>query len=181
VGFPLMVLLTFLTRYGLTYPGVQDGIVGTFTMFYFGAIAVGSLVGGVLSDRRGTIAPFRVFPLFVVAGAALSVASARPEVICAAWASVGFAFGVRMVVMLPAVMRFAGPHRRPSYSAVSSTFLGLANAAVPPLLGLAIDVDVMGFPHAFLVCGVLAFAGWLLFLRMPSPERAPAEGRTAEF
>jgi len=176
VTLPVMVLLTFLTRYGLSYPGVQDGIVGTFTMFYFGSMAVGSIGGGLLSDRRGTIAPFRVFPLFVMAAAGLSVASARPAVICAAWSLVGFAYGVRMVVVLPAVFRFAGPHRRPSYSAVSFTFLGLANAVIPPLLGLGIDIDVTGFPQAFLACGVLAFAGWLLFLGMPSPERAVPEG-----
>ena len=115
----------------------------------------------------------------IPASAAVStskVVSARPAVICTAWGLIGFAYGVRMVVMLPAVFRFAGPHRRPSYSAVSFTFLGLANGLIPLLLGLAIDVDVMGFPQAFLACGVLAFAGWLLFLGMPSPERAVPEG-----
>ncbi|KPK59297.1 MAG: hypothetical protein AMK73_08715 [Planctomycetes bacterium SM23_32] len=172
VTLPITIMATFLTRWGLTYPGIEAGITGTFTMFYFGLIAPGAFVGGILSDRGGTIAPFRLFPLCVAAGAALAAFSPSPVVVSVAWGLVGFGFGARMVVMLPAVLRYAGPHRRPSYTAASFITLGVANGLVPPLLGVAKDAGVLSFPGVFMLAAALGIAGWLIFLRMPSPEKA---------
>jgi hypothetical protein len=169
---PITIMATFLTKWGLTCPGVEEGITGTFTMFYFGFIAPGAFVGGVLSDRGSTIAPFRVFPVCIVAGAVAAALSRSPVVVSAAWGLVGFAFGVRMVVLLPAVFRYAGPHRRPSYTAVSFITLGVVNGLVPPLLGVAKDAGLIAFPGMFALAAALAAAGWLAFLGMPSPEKA---------
>jgi len=91
---------------------------------------------------------------------------------------VGLAFGTRVTCMLPAIFRFAGPEQRPSYMAVSFTFIGLANAVLPPLVGALIDVNVLSFPAMFLACGVLSVASLLLFVRVPAPTKAadmPAE------
>ncbi|MHC4481902.1 MAG: MFS transporter [Planctomycetota bacterium] len=174
VTLPLTVMLTFFTRYGLTYPGVEEGVAGTFTMFYFGALAVGSLAGGLISDKLGPIAPFRIFPAFSILAVAVAVISRHPLVVSAAWSLAGLAFGVRMVIMLPAVFGFSGPYRRPSYMAVSFTVIALANALVPPLLGLMIDAELLGYEQVFLIFGAVSILGWLLFLRMPTPEPLPA-------
>ncbi len=179
VTVPLTVAVTFLTRYGLTYPGVEDGVIGTFTMVLYPLVGVGGLVGGMISDRMGVIVPFRLVPLFIMAATGMALASAHPAVVSTAWGLTGFALGVRMVIMLPAVFRFASPHRRPSYTALSFTTIGLASAAVPPLLGLMIDAGILEFRHVFALCGLLAFFGWLLFLRMPSPEAPPGPGASA--
>lgn len=171
VTVPLTVITSFLTRYGLTYPGVEAGITGRFTMFYFGAMAVGSVFGGFLSDRGNPLAPFHVFPLFTLAACVVSAASARPQVVSAAWSLLGFAWGMRITAMLPAVFRFSEPHRRAAYAAILFTALGIG-AFLPPLLGVAKDADLVTFPHVFLLSGALAVAGWVLFLRMPAPQRA---------
>ncbi len=173
---PITMMAAFLTKYGLTYPGVAQDVTGTFTMFFWGSVAVGSLAGGLMSDRQGVIVPFRIFPLVLVGASAAAFLSWHPAVVCAAFSLLGFAFGARIVVMMPAVFRFSGPHRRPSYMAVAFTFLGLADATAPPLLGLAIDARALSFPHVFVLCGLLAAAGWLLFLRMPAPQPASSAG-----
>lgn len=172
VALPMVVTSAFLMKYALANPGVKEGVAGTFTMFYWPAVGLGSLVGGLLSDRKGIMVPFRVFPLFVTAGALLAALSNEPALVSTAWVLVGFAFGAQMVVVMPAVFRFAGPHRRPSYTALRFTVLGIAGAIVPPLLGIAKDAQVLDFPHVFLLCGVVALIGWVLFLRMPAPQRA---------
>jgi MFS family permease len=168
----MTVMATFLTKYGLTSAGAESGVAGTFTMFYFAATAVGSIVGGLISDRRGVIVPFRVFPLFVAAACVLSAFSPKWGVVSAAWGLLGFGWGMWVVAVLPAIFRFAGPHRRPSYSAVFLTGLGVAAAVLPPLLGIAVDAGLLSFPHVFLLSGAAALAGWLLFLGMPTPDRA---------
>jgi len=170
---PTAVMATFLTKYGLTSAGAGSGVAGTFTMFYFAAMAVGSLAGGLISDHKGVLVPFRVFPLFVAGGCAVSAVSPNWMVVSGAWALLGFAWGMRIVAFLPAVFSFAEPHRRPSYSSVLFTALGGTAAVLPPLMGMVKDARVLDFPHIFLLCGVTALAGWFLLLRIPS-AKAPA-------
>lgn len=175
VNIPIVLMMAFLTKYGLTYEGVGEEVTGSFTLFFFGASAVGSLVGGFLSDRRGVLAPMRMLPLFPVAGAAAAVVSAHPALVCTAFAMVGLAFGTRVTCMLPAIFRFAGPEQRPSYMAVAFTCMGLANMAIPPAVGALVDVRVLSFPVAFFACGVMSLVGWVLFLKVPVPRgRRPA-------
>ncbi|MHC4592215.1 MAG: MFS transporter [Planctomycetota bacterium] len=174
VTTPLSVVLAYLTRYGLEHPDATDALAGTFTVFYFAARAVGSYVGGHVCDERGPIAAFRLFPVLCVAGVCVAVASARPATVCLAWGLVGFGFGMRMVIMMPAVFRYAGPHRRPSYMAASFVAVALGSAVAPPLVGLLIDAGVIGYTHAFLLSALATIAGWAMFLRMPAPEAAPA-------
>ena len=169
---PIVLVMAFLTKYGLTHPGVGGEVTGSFTLFFFGASAVGSLAGGFLSDRRGVMFPMRLVPLFCIGSVAAAVVSSDPAMVCAAFALVGLAFGTRVTCMLPAIFRFAGPEQRPSYMAVSFTCMGLANAVLPPLVGALIDVDVLSFPVLFLGSGILSGASLLLFVNVPAPTAA---------
>jgi len=99
--------------------------------------------------------------------------SARPSVVSAAWSLLGFALGMRMAAMMPAVFSYAEPHRRPSYAAVVFTVVGVG-AFVPPLLGIIKDANVVAFPHLFLLSAALAAVSWLMFLNLPTPQRPSA-------
>jgi MFS family permease len=114
-----------------------------------------------------------MYPLFVVTAAAVAAYSSRPAAVTFAWALTGFAMGVQMVVMMPALFGFSGPNRRPSYMAVRFVFLGVAAAVIPPLAGLCIDGGLIGYRQLFLACGVLTLLAWLRFLRMPNPSPEP--------
>ncbi len=169
VGVPTVVISTFLTKYALDSPGVPENITGKFTIYYFGATALGAVMGGLASDWHGPMTPFRMFPIFIVAAAAAAALSSHPWVLVLAWCLIGFAFGAQMVVRMPAIFKFAGPHRRPTYMAAQFTVLGGLCAVVPALFGVAKDLHLLELPHVFAVCGVATVFGWLLFLRMPDP------------
>ncbi len=170
LGLPMTLIVTFLTRYGLTHPGVSDGITGTFTAFYQGSMAVGSLAGGYLSDRRNVIAPFRLAPALFVAAAVIVVFTSSPIAVSVAWTFLGLAFGMRLTSFLPAIMRFAEPNRIPSYIALSLTFVGVPRAICPPLAGWFIDIGLLTFRQLFAGCAVLAFIAWALFFCVQAPS-----------
>jgi MFS family permease len=170
VWLPIVTLMSYLTKYGRTDPGFSEGLTGTWTKYYFLILGVGSILGGFLSDRRGVISPFRMYPLVVTLAAGIAAGSSSPAAVTCAWALTGFALGVQMVVMMPALFRFSGPHRRPSYMAVRFVTLGLAAATIPPLAGLCIDRGYITYRHLFVGCGVATVLSWLAFLRMPAPE-----------
>ncbi len=180
VTLPVTLILTFLARYGLAHEEATEGIVGTFTAFFQGPLALGAVVGGVLSDNRNVIVPFRVMPLLLAAAIGAAVVSAHPAVVSAAFALLGLAMGIRLTCLLPAIFRFAEPHRLPSYTALCMTVLGIPRAVVPLLAGGLIDAGVIGFREVFLFSGALCLWGWLMFLRMPPPARdrqqAPLNG-----
>ncbi len=167
---PIMTVAAFLAKYGLTYPDVGAEVAGTFTLFFFGASAVGAFVGGSLSDRLGPIAPFRVFPLFTVGAAAVAWSSRDPFTVSVAFSLLGMAFGARIAALFPAVFRYAGRERRPSYTAVSHVVLTLGAAVVPPVIGALLEGGVLDYRGMFVVCGVLSAAGWALFFAVPEPR-----------
>jgi MFS family permease len=170
---PFGLLGAFLTRYGLSHKGVPGSVVGAYTIFYFGAWALGSPVAGWLTGRGWLLTGYRVFPLFTVAAALIAICSSHPAVVCAAFGLYGMAFGMRLVVAMPAVLRYAGPFRRPSYIALSFTVLMLADAICPPVAGALLRAKLISYRHVFALCAVLSVAAWLRFLRMPEPKREP--------
>ena len=170
---PLVLFSTFLTRYGLGHPNVPEGVTGTFTMVFFGASALGSIAAGWFSDagkRRGV---FRVCPVLNLCAAGTAMASSRPAAVSVAFAFFGLAFGMRMVAVLPAVFRYAGPHRRSTYSALTLTVLGLVGFVMPPPVGWMLDKGLITFRGMFAACAVLSVIAWAMFVRIPVP--APPE------
>ena len=174
ISAPIILLSTYLTPYGLTFPGVEDDVTGTFTTAYFVSMAAGSLVGGRMSDRVHAIAPFRIFPLGLAGAAACAFAARGAGMVTVAFCLLGLALGAQIAVTSPAIYRFAGPLRRPSYSALYFSLLGTSYALCPVLAGALLDRHVLSFPCMFAIAGSLALAGWLMFMLMrpPSPTAA---------
>lgn len=170
LGVPVVVMMTFLAKYGLTWEPADDAVSGTFTLFFFGASGLGGLVGGVFSDRAGPVPVLRVLPGVVIASAGLACISQHTAVVSGAFALLGFAFGALLVVRLPAVFLYAGPERRPSYAAVSFMFLGLGNALTPVTAGALLDAGLLTFRGMFVACAVLAAAGSAVFFTVARPR-----------
>ncbi len=78
----------------------------------------------------------------------------------------GFSAGMRMTAFLPALFRFAGPYRRPTYIAASSVVTGLCAAALPPIAGALVDAGLIDLPTVFAAGGVMCLVGCLTFLGM---------------
>ncbi|MFO7958010.1 MAG: MFS transporter [Candidatus Brocadiia bacterium] len=172
ISLPLTIMETFLTRYGLTYPGVSDGVTGTFTAFFQGSLAVGALAGGALSDMRNTVAPFRVIPLLFLGAVVATAISPHPALVSVAFGLLGLAFGMRLTAFLPAVLRYADPHRVPTYTVVALTLIMVPRAVVPLATGGVLEAGLVTFRQIFLLSGILAGVGWAMCMRLEAPEKA---------
>ncbi len=168
-GLPLTVTLSFLAKHGLASPAAQEGVTGAFTASLKGATAIGALTAGLLSDRRSPLAPFRIAPLLLVAGALAAAASNAPPVTCVAFALVGAALGMIFAATLPVLFRFAEHGRIPTYAAAYAVLLSIPRAVVPPVVGCAVDAGLLGFPAVFAGCAAMCFVGWLAFLQAKAP------------
>jgi MFS family permease len=172
ISAPIILLSTYLTRYGLGFPGVPGSVTGTFTGVYFFSMAVGSLVGGRASDRVHAMAPFRVFPLALVAAAICAYAARGPGMVAVAFCLLGLALGAQAAATGPAVYRFAGPQRRPSFSALYFSLLGVSYALCPAVAGALLDRGVLTFAVMFALSAGLALVGWSVFMLLPPPSPA---------
>jgi len=182
-GLPSILMGTYLTSYGLSYPGVNESVAGIFIICLGASVSVGALLGGVLGDRFGPLTSIKVSALAFLGAAVPAALSSHPLSVSAAFAALGFSRGLRMPAILPSIFRFAGPYRRPSYVAVASVVNGILYALVPPLVGVLVDVGLFGLPVVFAAGGVMCVLGfWTLAGMRAGSEQSPAQspGSTQE-
>lgn len=170
ISLPMSIMVTFLTKYGLTYPGVSDGVTGTWTAVFQGTLAAGSVAGGLLSDRLNAVAPFRVAPGLFIGATVVTLFAPHPALVSVAWGLLGLALGIRLTGFLPALMHFAEPNRIPSYIAAGITVLGVPRAVIPLLSGYLVDKEVLSFPALFGLSGLLCLLGWFVLFGVQPPE-----------
>ncbi len=176
VSAPSLATMAFLVKYSDTSPGAQDANVGLFAALFGASSAAGSLLAASLSSRRGSMGPFRLYPVAPVAAMLVAAASPRPAVLSLVCCLLGLAKGAEAASTLPAAFRFAGPYRRSAYCALTFTGLGLSWALVPFAAGVLLSSDLITYRTLFIACSLLALTGWLLFLTSPEdavPESVP--------
>ncbi len=171
-GLPSVLMGTYLTSYGLSYPDVDPSVIGTFMICLGASVSAGALLGGVLGDRFGPLAAVKVSALAFLGAAAAAMTSPHPVYVGAAFAALGFSRGLRMPAMLPAVFRYAGPYRRPTYIAAYSVVGGVSSALVPPLAGGLVDAGLFGLPVVFGACGAMCLTGFLVLRGMQAASAA---------
>jgi MFS family permease len=165
---PLILVITFMTRYALTIEGVAQSDTSRFTSYYFGFLALGALAGGRISDRFGPTVPCRIYPLLTAAACSVACFWRSADAVVWIYGLWGVASGLWSVSNLPILFRYAGPARRPIYTAVSMTILGVTGASAPPIVGWIHDRGLVSFNTLFLVAGAMALCSWALFmLRIP--------------
>ncbi len=181
ISAPIILLSTYLTRYGLSFPGVGKSVTGTFTRRLL-LLDGRRLAGGRTHERPR--ARHRALPhpsARAGGGGGCALLARGAGMVTVAFCFLGLALGAQIAVTSPAIYRFAGPHRRPSYSAVYFSLLGTSYALCPVLAGALLDRGVLSFPGMFAIAGSLALAGWLMFMLMrpPSPTAAASDAPAA--
>jgi Major Facilitator Superfamily len=161
---PLMLLISYMTDYALTLEGTVKSDTTGFSIYYFGFLALGAIVGGRISDRFGPTVPCRIHPLLTAAACATAYFWRSPDAMVWVYSLWGVAFGMWAVSNMPILFRYAGPSRRPIYMAVSMTMLGVSGASVPPLFGRLLDIGLLSYSHIFLISAVSAASSWALFM-----------------
>ncbi len=123
--------LGFLTVSAVQRFGVADSIVGLYTGALLVGEGMGSLVFGILADRRGHKASLEwAAGLFAVAFALAWLAPGTGWYF-AVFFLVGVALGTRLNSGLLVVWEFCEPARRPTYIGIANTVIGLASVAGP--------------------------------------------------
>jgi hypothetical protein len=164
VSAPWLATMAFLVKYSDTWPAAHDANLGLFAALFGVSSATGSLLAASLSSRRGSMGPFKLYPLAPIAAMLAAATSPSPGVLSLVYCLMGLAKGAEAASILPAAFRFAGPYRRSAYCALTFTSLGLSWALVPFAAGVLLSWHVLTYRTLFVACSLLALIGWILFL-----------------
>lgn len=126
----------FLTVAALRRWGIADGTVGHYTaILLFGQMA-GTLFFGMLADARGHLLSLKLGSLAAVLAYLLAWLAPDPAWYYGVFALLGLYFGALLVSGILVVLEFSPPARRPTYTGLTNSTIGVAGVAAPLLGGL---------------------------------------------
>ncbi|NLF63159.1 MAG: MFS transporter [Chloroflexi bacterium] len=155
----------FLTVAALRRFGVADAVVGQYTGVMLLGQTAGTLILGFLADRYGHLLSLKIG---AVSGTlAYLLAWLAPE---AAWyygvfALLGFAYGSMMVSGILVVLEFSPPARRPTYTGLANSIVGVAGFTAPLLGGVLARIGLgggMGYRLLFALSAAAGLSGLVL-------------------
>ncbi len=126
--------LGFVTVAAVRRWGVSDGTVGIYTAVLILGEGLGSLIFGMLADRRGHKLSLEWAAGIYALAFALAWLAPTAGWYYAVFALLGASYGAQLTSGLLMVFEFAEPQRRPTYIGVAGTLVGLVSMA-GPLLG----------------------------------------------
>ncbi len=169
-----LVTLVLVDRLGLGID--QIGVVGMV-----GALAtVGSLFAwGTVADRWGGLAVIVMAGLTGIGGLAFYAAAPSFAVVLVAAFLVGLSIGAIEVSLPLLINTYAPDAREASAAAGTNAIFGLRGMVVPVAAVLLVQLGILDVAGTLLACMAAAVVGTLLYLRVPSGNRAVARARGA--
>lgn len=151
----------FVTVIAVQRWSLEDGIVGYFTAVLLLGQTAGSLLAGLVADRRGHKTPLVIGGTAQVSGFLLALLSPIPEGYYVVFALLGLGAGIHMVSGTLVALEFSEPSRRPTYIGISNTVAGVAGSLAPLMGGW---LATLGYQTLFAACVGVGSAGlvWLL-------------------
>jgi MFS family permease len=136
----------FITLSAIQIWGVTDSMVGTYTTMQLVGQGIGTLLLGLLADRKGHKLPLVLSAL--ASGLCFLLAWIAPSqyFYLAIFFLLGFTSGGTMVSGILVVMEFAEPERRPTYIGINGTAVGIMGM-IAPMMGTALAA--LSFPWLF--------------------------------
>jgi MFS family permease len=157
----------FVTVAALRRWNIGDGMVGGFTAAYLIGQMAGNLAFGFLADKHGHKLSLEFAGLFSFLAFALAMVAPAPEWLYVVFVLLGAVLGAVVVSGIMVVMEFSAPEKRPTYTGLTNTAVGVVSA-VGPLLGAALALA--GFDWLFVVsavAGLLSFIGMHWWVQEP--------------
>jgi MFS family permease len=136
----------FITLSAIQTWGVSDSMVGTFTTMQLVGQGVGTLLMGLLADRKGHKLSLEISGFASGLGFLLAWIAPTQYFYLATFLLLGFASGGFTVSGILVVLEFAEPERRPTYIGITSTGVGIMGM-IAPLLGTG--MATLSFPWLF--------------------------------
>ncbi|MDT8304798.1 MAG: MFS transporter [Anaerolineae bacterium] len=160
----------FLTVAALRRFGVADPVVGQYTGVLLLGQTAGTLVFGLLADRAGHLLSLKIGTVAAVLSYVLAWLAPGPAWYYAVFALLGFSFGALLVSGILVVLEFSPPARRPTYTGLANSIVGVAGFAAPLLGGLLAQIGTglgVGYRPLFALsataglAGLVLLAGWV--------------------
>ena len=136
----------FITLSAIKTWDVSDSMVGTFTLMQLIGQSTGTLLLGLLADRRGHKASLVLSAFASSMGFFLAWVAPTELFYLATFLLLGFASGGTIVSGILVVMEFGEPERRPTYMGITATGIGIM-AMIAPMLGTGLAT--LSFPWLF--------------------------------
>ncbi len=158
----------FLTISALRRFAVADAVVGQYTAALLLGQTAGTLLFGVLADRRGHLLSVKLGGVATVAAYLLAWLAPGPGWYYAVFALLGVSFGSILVSGILVVLEFSPPARRPTYAGLANSLIGLAGFAAPVLGGLLASLGAQsgaGYAPLFALSAAAGLLGVILLAR----------------
>jgi len=126
--------LGFITLSAIRIWSVDDSTVGLYTAFQLLSQGVGTLLLGLLADRKGHKLALELSALFYSLAFFLALIAPNPDYYHIVFLLLGLANGGLTVSGLLMVLEFAEPERLPTYAGIVSSSSGII-ATFAPMLG----------------------------------------------
>jgi MFS family permease len=151
---------------------VPDSMAGDFTAALMIGQVLGNLLFGLLSDRHGHKISLQLGATIACLANVMACCAPDPRWYYAVFVCLGLSGGAFFVSGILFVMELATPERRPTYTGLVNTCIGVVGA-LGPLLGSLIAL--LGYRTLFAFAACVQVAGILLLtLTVHDPRRAPA-------
>lgn len=157
----------FLTVAALRRFGIADGVVGQYTGVMLLGQTAGTLLFGVLADRHGHLLSLKIGTVSGVLAYLLAWLAPTAVWYYAVFILLGFAFGAMMVSGILVVLEFSPPARRPTYTGLANSIVGVAGFTAPLLGGMLARLGLgsgVGYRLLFALSAAAGLSGLVLLV-----------------
>lgn len=164
----------FLTVAALRRFGVADAVVGQYTAALLLGQTAGTLLFGMLADRHGHLLSLKLGAASAVVAYLLAWLAPAAGWFYAVFSLLGFSFGAFLVSGILVVLEFSPPARRPTYTGLANSIVGVAGFAAPLVGGLLARTGTQtsaGYGPLFALSAAVCFLGLVLLLRRVEEPR----------
>lgn len=149
----------FITVAAVQIWGVSDATVANYTAAMLIGQTAGNLLFGLLADRWGHKLPLELGALAGVIAYGLAWLAPSPTWYYLVFGLQGVILGAIITSGILVVMEFSPADRRPTYTGLTNTLLGLTGGGAP-LLG--VWLARFGYQWLFVLSAILCLVSWLL-------------------
>lgn len=149
----------FITVAAVQFWQVSDGTVANYTAAMLIGQTIGNLLFGILADRWGHKLSVELGALAAMIAYGLAWLAPSPDWYYLVFGLQGMTLGAIITSGILVVMEFSPPDRRPTYTGLTNTLLGLTGGGAP-LLG--VWLAGFGYQWLFALSASFCFASFLL-------------------
>jgi MFS family permease len=169
----------FVTVAAIQRWGISDSIVAGYTVAFLMGQTAGNLILGVLADKRGHMISLEIGAFITFLAFTIAWLAPTEQWFYLVFFLLGINTAATLVSGIMVVFEFSPPEKRPTYTGLTNTSVGVASM-LGPLLGAALAL--LGYSWLFMasaILSLLALLGFHWWVREPRfAHVAPVETKS---